>query len=295
MIGPEHESPRPAEGEGFGDAVTFAFGDAAQSLYGSARLGLVPGDPLLASGLGLLFRDGEIAAIDAAGAIELPDADWTRIEAGDVSAEIVEPLKAWNVVYDGDDGGFELRFDALAEPAEVGRGAVAESAAGLRGYEQLCRVTGTVRVGVRRWTVDCLGQRGHQWGAPDWDRLDLARTIALWFDGGKGVALAAVRPRGAAGHDAEAVTAFLLEEEGVTPIADPRLTTVVDGDGCQRRAGLELWMTDEDDDELPFRIAGEAVCGTTLDLGRLRLDCAFFAWRMDGHAGVGRYDVLRRA
>jgi len=45
MIGPEHETPRPAEGAGFGDAVTFAFGDPATGLYGSARLGLVPGEP----------------------------------------------------------------------------------------------------------------------------------------------------------------------------------------------------------------------------------------------------------
>lgn len=294
MIGPEDEAPRPSTGEGFGDAVTFAFGDAEQGLYGSARLGLVPGEPVLASGLGLLFHAGELVALDAAGAIELPDADWTRVAAGDVSAEIVEPLRAWTVVYDGDDGGFELRFDARGEPAELGRGAVAESAAALRGYEQLCRVTGSVRVGERRWEVDCLGQRGHQWGAPDWDRIELARTIGLWFEGGRGVALAAVRPSGAAGHDAEAVSAYLLEDEGVTAVADPRLSTVADGDGCQRRAGLELWVGD-DEDEGPLRIAGEAVCGTTLDLGRLRLDCAFFSWRMDGRAGVGRYDALRRA
>ena len=37
------------------------------------------------------------------------------------------------------------------------------------------------------------------------------------------------------------------------------------------------------------------LCGTTLDLGRLRLDAAFFRWRMEGRMGVGRYDVLRRA
>jgi hypothetical protein len=36
-------------------------------------------------------------------------------------------------------------------------------------------------------------------------------------------------------------------------------------------------------------------CGTSLELGRLRLDCAFFDWRMEGRVGVGRYDVLRRA
>jgi hypothetical protein len=37
------------------------------------------------------------------------------------------------------------------------------------------------------------------------------------------------------------------------------------------------------------------VCGSTLDLGALRLDTAFFRFRMEGREGAGRYDVLRRA
>jgi hypothetical protein len=49
------------------------------------------------------------------------------------------------------------------------------------------------------------------------------------------------------------------------------------------------------DDELPRRASGSAACGTTLELGRLRLDCAFFEWHMEGRAGMGRYDILRRA
>ena len=73
--------------------------------------------------------------------------------------------------------------------------------------------------------------------------------------------------------------------------SSPRLSTTYDGDGRQRRAGLELWV---DEDGCPRRAAGEVVCGTSLDLGRLRLDCAFFRWRMEGREGVGRYDVLRR-
>ena len=296
MIGPEHEKARAGgpDAAGFGDAVTFAFGDPSQALFGSARLGLVPGEPVLASGLGLLFRDGELAAADAAGGIELAQADWDAVEAGDVRTTLEQPLRAWQVAYDGDDGGFELRFEALSPPAELGDGPLAASAADVHGYEQLCRVTGTVRCGEQRRQVDCLGQRGHQWGAPDWDRIALARTVCAWFEGGRGVALASIRPHGAVGHADEAVSASLLGTDAVTPIGDPLLSTTLDGDGRQRRASLELWEQ-RDDDAFPHRAVGEAVCGTTLDLGRLRLDCAFFRWRMEGREGVGRYDVLRRA
>ncbi|MGB2711848.1 MAG: hypothetical protein WBC33_10060, partial [Conexibacter sp.] len=281
-----------AAGAGFGDAVTFAFGDPAQRLYGSARLGLVAGEPVLASGLVLLFGDGAPIVADATGGIELAQADWARIDAGDLSATIVEPLRAWEVAYDGDEAGFALRFDALGEPVELGEGALGTSAADLHGYEQLCRVSGHVRAGKRGWELDCRGQRGHQWGAPDWERIALARTLAVWLDDDRGIALAAMRPHAAAGHEQELVGAALLGEQTAT-IADPRLSTTLNAAGCQRRAGLELWIGDES--PIPLYGAGEAVCGTTLDLGRLRLDAAFFHWHVDGHSGVGRYDVLQRA
>jgi hypothetical protein len=292
MIGPEHESPRPAAGEGFGDAVTYAFGDPAAGLYGSVRLGLVPGEPPHASSIVLLFHAGEIVSVASSGAVEQEQLDWTEVTAGDASATIAEPLRRWTVSFDGDDGGFQLSFEALGEPAEVGTGELAGSAAGLEGYEQLCRVRGTVTVGDRSWTLDCRGQRGHTWGAPDWQQLDLSRTLSLWLDDDSGVTLTAIRPRGAAGHEDELVDAALFGAETVA-IGDPRLSTGLDGDGRQQRAGLELWVED-DGEHAPLRAAGEAVCGTTFDLGELRLDCAFFAWRMEGREGVGRYDLLRR-
>ena len=102
-------------------------------------------------------------------------------------------------------------------------------------------------------------------------------------------------PPPARGSGGEAGAAWLVDEPGgALAVADPRLSTTYDGAGRQRRAGLELWVTG-DDDEFPRRVGGEVACGTSLELGRLRLDCAFFRWRMEGRAGVGRYDVLRRA
>jgi len=71
---------------------------------------------------------------------------------------------------------------------------------------------------------------------------------------------------------------------------DARLSTTYDAQGRHRRAGLELY---EDADGYPRRGAGDVVCATSLDLGRQRLDCSFFRWRLDGRDGLGRYDVLR--
>jgi hypothetical protein len=210
-----------------------------------------------------------------------------------LSATVEEPLRRWTVAFEDADHGFELAFDALAPPAELDAGEAAARVGGMVGYEQLCRVQGTVRTGGRTLELRCLGQRGHSWGEPDWSRIDSTRTVTVWLDDGSGLALTTVRPAGAGDHAADARWAALLAPAGALRVDDPRLSTTYDEAGRQRRAGLELWVGD--DDAYPRRVAGEAVCGSTLELGQLRLDCAFFGWRMDGRAGSGRYDVLRRA
>jgi hypothetical protein len=283
MTSPEDERVRPAQGDGFGDAVTFAFGDAEADVYGLARIGLQPGSPATASALALVFSDGEVVEAVAEGEVQIADAEWEAIEVAGVRMEIVEPLAAWRLAT---PGGADLRFSALSPPIEL------QPAGGMEGYEQLCRVEGT----AAGQQLDCLGQRGHGWGAARWEELELARTVSAWWDEAHALTLSALRPAGAAAHDEEALSAFLLddgEEPQVVAVTEPRLSTTYDAEGRQRRAGVELWVGE--DDELPRRAAGRVACGTSLELGRLRLDCAFFHWRMEGRDGVGRYDVVRRA
>ncbi len=289
-ITPDLEAPRPAAGPGFADAVTFSFGDERTGCFGLARVGIADGS---GSGLTLLFVDRETAAAAAEGGAALEEgAGWEDVRAGGLSTTVEAPLERWTIAFDGGaDGAFALTFEAIGAPAAVSGG-------GMEGYEQLCRVRGVVRAGGRELRIECLGQRGHSWGAPDWERLTLARTLGAWLDPALAVVLSAFRPAGASDHEHELVQATLLEGTPAGPVAveDPRLSTAYDEEGRQRRAGWELWLAvDGDEDAVyPRRGAGEVLCGTSLDLGRLRLDGAFFRFRMDGREGVGRYDVLRR-
>ena len=295
MIGSEHERARAPTGPAFTDAVTFAFGDPESELYGLARIGVSPspdGDGVAGSALAVLFSGREPVAAVARGGLEArAGADWTSIALGGLETSVVEPLRRWTVALDGAEHGFELRFEALGPPAELEADEAVARAGGMAGYEQVCTVGGIVRTGGRVRELRCLGQRGHAWGEPDWSRLEAARTIGAWPAEGAGLALTAVRPQGAP-HADEPVWAAWLDADGAQRIAEPRLTTTYDADGRQRRAGLELWL--HDDADHPHRGSGEVLCGSTLDLGQLRLDCAFFRWRLDGRTGVGRYDVLRR-
>jgi hypothetical protein len=296
-VDPAIETPRPLAGEAFSDAVTFAFADVRAELYGVARLGLTTAG---ASGLALLFRGDEPVAVSAQGGVALagpPAGDWRDVAVAGLRSAVVEPLRAWTVAFASAEASFDLRFEAIGALAVLEPGHPAAKAGGMEGYEQPCRVRGTVAVGEDRFELDGLGQRGHSWGAPDWDRIGLARTLSAWFGEDLAVSLIAVRPARAKGHAEEAIAATVLEgpREGAEAVAlaveDPRLSTTYDGEGRQQHAGLELYL---DPDGFARRAAGEVVCGTSLDLGRLRLDCAFFRWRMEGREGVGRYDVLRR-
>ncbi len=277
------------------DSVTFAFGDAAAQLYGLARLGLSrsAGGARQGSALALLFSGREPVAALARGALPVADeAGWEALELDGLSATVDAPLDRWSVRFDAGDGqGFALDFSALGEAAVLGADDAAGRLGGMAGYDQPCRVRGTVRAGGRERAFDGLGQRGHAWGDADWERIELARTVTAWTDASC-AALTAIRPAGAEDHAAEATWSALWEPEGVIGVEDGRLSTTYDADGHTRRAGLELWTADA---EWPRRAAGEVLCGSSLDLGSLRLDCSFFSWHLDGHTGVGRYDIVRRA
>jgi len=297
-VGPDQEAPQ-ARGDGASDAWTFAFGDPGARVYGMARLGQVTGDPPSHSGMGLVFEGTEPVAVRAEGGIEAgAPTSWDEVSAAGLDTEVVEPLRAWKLHFASDEAAFDLDLRAHGPVAELDPEHPVARVGGMTGFEQACHVTGSATAGGRRIAVDALGQRGHSWGSPDWDRIALARTVAAWLDDELSISLTAIRPAGAKHHEDERVAATVLDRYGRTYadeaglVVDPRLSTTYDADGRQRAAGLELYM---DPEAFPRRAAGEVVCGTTLDLGRLRLDCAFLRWRMEGRSGVGRYDVLRRA
>jgi hypothetical protein len=300
----EDEAPRALD-EGQSDAVTVAFSDDAADVCGVARIGrAMSGGAVVTSGLALLFAGGRPVAVRAegGGAPDDESGNWGGCEAAGLETDVVQPLSRWTVHFADEDGrhGFSLDLDAVSAPALLEAGLPAGKLGGMEGYDQLVRVSGTVVVDGATRKFSGRGQRGHSWGAPDWDKLSVARTLGVWLEDDRGVTMTAVRPAKATSHADEAIHAVMLapaadDEDGAsvaTVIADPRVSTTYDSEGRQRHAGLELYVTEDAD--YARRAAGEVACGTTLDLGRLRLDCAFFTWRMEGRSGVGRYDVLRR-
>ena len=279
MSAAELEAPRALRRPGDTDAVTYSWADLDAGLYGMARVaaGVGADGSTSSSALAVAFAGRETLGALA----ESP--------AQGLATSTETPLERWMVRGTG-ELEFSLVFESVSGPVAYGGRAGIVKAGGMEGYEQLCRVSGTV---AGRPLRAGLGQRGHSWGNPDWDRIALTRSVGAWFDDGTGIALALVRGVKASSHADEAAWGASFSPERSFEVDEVRLSTTTDEASRQIRAGLELWL--ERDADHPYRGAGEALTGSTLELGALRLDVAFFRWHIEGRMGVGRYDVIRRA
>ena len=175
------------------------------------------------------------------------------------------------------EGAFSLTLEPVAPAASLG---------GVDAH--LCAVTG--EVGGR--TVNCLGTVGETHVPPSWDELEALRSVSAVFDRENAFLALARRPLGSAGHDAELVTGWLLDGGEPFAVEDTRLSTVYDGGGRQRSAGLELWLPGED---IPRRGSGTVVAGSSLQLESLEVHAAIFRWRMSDREGTGAYELWVRS
>jgi hypothetical protein len=139
--------------------------------------------------------------------------------------------------------------------------------------------------------VDALGTLSETEVPPRWEELDAIRSISALVDERHALLALARRPRDAVGHGDELVTAKLVEDDAVLAVETARISTVYNGGGRQRSAGLELWIPGED---YPRRGSGQVIAGSSLDLDGLQVHVAVFRWRLDGREGIGAYELMSR-
>ncbi len=311
------EAAQPATGSGFSDALTVGFADPDAHVYGLVRVALAQGTEVGANALVVLFSGREPVTVQIEGAQAPARADLGDLAVAGVRMRTNVPLRSWQLAFRGAQASFALDLSASSRPLVLDSDSAVGDALGMRGYEQVCHMRGTVTIAGRTRELSGWGQRGHAWGVLDWQRLALTRAVSAWLTDGSAIVLAAARPAAARGHGEEALSAFRVPasngpdaaenaaaERAATagavtagvvtePVHEARLSTSYDAAGHHVRAGLEIWPGP--DTAHPLRAAGEVLCGTTLELGQLRYECAFFAWRCLGRDGAGRYDIVHRA
>lgn len=175
------------------------------------------------------------------------------------------------------EGRFEMELEPASEPAEL---------AGTR--VRVCRVRGAVGDAA----VEGLGTVSESLRPPAWEDLDALRALSILADPGHALLAVARRPRGVEGHGEELISAVLFSEGLLTSVEEARLSTVYDGEGRQRSAGLELWLPGED---FPRRASGAAAAGSSLELEGLRVHAAVFRWSLEGREAYGQYELAVRA
>ena len=206
------------------------------------------------SGVSILFEGRKPTALSQGPEVESTDGGWRA------------------VVPDG----LSLEFEPVSPPAELG---------GVRVHVTRVRGEAAGR------SVDGLGTVSETEVPPQWEELDAIRAITALVDEQHAVVALARRPRGAVGHGDEEVVAALVEDDALLEVETARISTVYDGGGRQRSAGLELWLPGED---YPRRATGSATAGASIVLGGVRVDAAVFEWRMEGRVGAGSYELALR-
>jgi hypothetical protein len=179
--------------------------------------------------------------------------------------------------------GIELEWEGLSNA--VWR----DSSAPEKGFDQLCRVTGTVETGLSARGLPSLGWRT---AFPDPVKVSSLRLLAAWFEAGDGFALLALRPAKARGQEQDVVVAAEFDQHRATSVTDPRLSTTYSASGEPMRAGVEVWIEAAEDSEqlYPRRAIGEATQSPVRwEVGDLAVEAQPFRWHSTGHEGAGIY------
>jgi hypothetical protein len=206
------------------------------------------------AGMSILFEGRKPNALPEGPEVETADGGWHAVLAGTLN----------------------LEFEPISPPADLG---------GMRVH--VARVRG--EAAGRR--VDALGTVSETDEPPRWEELDAVRGITALVDEQHALMALARRPHGAVGHGDEEIVARLVEDDALLEVEDARISTVYDGGGRQRSAGLELWLPGED---YPRRGSGQVIAGSSLDLDALQVHVAVFRWRLDGREGIGSYELMLR-
>jgi hypothetical protein len=240
---------------------TLAFGDLAAGVWGAAWL----------SG------DGAFVCLGALEARALPAArlDATDDEAGD-----------WRLL----DDRTALTASPAGAPVALTN---ADDAPG--GFEQLCRVRGGFELDGIEHEVDCLGRRAVRTAQLDPKRVDSVRDISAWFDPNEVMAVVALRPSRARGHDTDIISAAVIDPEGSAAVADPRFSTTYGRAGTPIRSSFELWLG-QAEDEYPRRAAGEAIGPRASQRSDgFDVQASLFRWHSRAREGAGVYILARPA
>lgn len=180
----EDEAPHKSNGDRqWQESIAFTWWDDAAGIGGFHRLahelGAVPAT--LVNWNGVMTRDGVRFRRHVARHLRADD----QRPLGFACAPLAEFEAKERPVYRLNDPDCELNLECgdyfqRTDLFPANPGALADDFASCH-FEVGCKVTGTARVGGRRYEIDGLGYRDHSWGKRDWSILLSHRWVAGTF------------------------------------------------------------------------------------------------------------------
>jgi hypothetical protein len=132
--------------------------------------------------------EGEPLALHLGSGVIPDSADLDHLEFDGLTVRQHDPLRACTMTFRGDDIAIEYSFEALHEAFSYHA-----NPDGLPSWfaenrmEQTGRVTGQIKVGRRRISLDHVGHRDHSWGHRDWGVPQHWKWFVAYTDSGTAV------------------------------------------------------------------------------------------------------------
>jgi hypothetical protein len=203
------------------------------------------------------------------------------LAAAPIPAEGLDGLADGPLELETERGSLAVTIESEGEPVTVEGELIGKREA------RLCRISGELVEGDRRIALDCPGVLHYREGGAAAPALTRDLTVVL-SDGGL-ISVSSVRASQEGGHGSEESVAAISHPRGYIECGQALISTEYDSAGRQRRATLELWP--ESDEIAALHGAGTAISGCTAKAGGAQINTALFRWSLDGHTGLGRYEI----
>ncbi|MDQ2700387.1 MAG: hypothetical protein M3Y23_03555 [Actinomycetota bacterium] len=227
------------------------------------------------SGLFVSLTNGGSGAVmlgnDVIAAAPIPEGGLDRLSDGPLSLET-------------ERGSLEVQIDSEGEPIVFDGGLTG------RRESRLARMTGSLVDQGKTVELDSSGVLHAREAVPS--GVDLQRDLTIILSDGGLICATSAAPEGASRHSQEEAVAAISHPGGYVEFEEVLLSTEYDREGRQRRATLELWPVSEEIAALHG--AGSVITGCTARVGESVISTALFRWSLDGHLGMGRYEISRR-
>lgn len=280
------EDPSPH----WSDSLYFNAWDPATDAFLISRMAVRANEPAATAGM-IVWVAGLPVYAYGHDLAEVPPTDWDVMPIGDLTYRMLESGRTWAVQLADGDHRLHLEWHGRTPATHYGGnpGGPLPKPVAWGHYEQVCRVTGDLRVGGQQIRFDGFGQRDHSWGFRHWAGLDQWHWVTGWFTDGRGFNLFEVlEPDGTTSWNG-----FVHGDGGDRYVVGAERELVRSDDGGAERCSLVLHLADGDRVEVTGERAGFSIPvqpapdqPVTVHETPVRFTAA------DGTAGYGIYEHL---